>query len=120
MKLPSFCSLSLQFRLAFSSINFGDERQQLISQLASIMDPRYKKLKFLPVVDRQLVHSWLVDAAAALVEDLEEEQDETSPKPKHSKKDYALLDYQESSDNRGSSPMSDVAASALYSRERII
>ena len=112
-------AIILQFKSAvLSSIqhHFGNERQQMISQLASVLDPRYKMLKFLPVVDRQLVHSRLIDAAAALVEDLEKEKDETSPKPKHSKKDYALLDYQESSDSNGSTPTSDVAASALVEK----
>ena len=50
------------------------------------------------------------------MEDLEEEKDESSPKPKRSNKDNALLD---SSDSNGSTPTSDVAARALVEKEVI-
>ena len=71
------------------------------------MDPRYKSLKFLSSDERQLVHSQLTNVATSEMEDKDESDEEkgdTPPKPKCTRLDFALLDYQELSDSNGSTP----------------
>ena len=96
--------------------HFGDNEQQQLSRLASVVDPRYKHLKFLPSAEREQAYSHLSDTLSTMIEEQPQPAVDTEPPdPKRSKVD-PLLDYQDSSDSNGSSP-AQICAAAIVEKE---
>ena len=48
--------------------HFGDNEQQQLSRLASVVDPRYKHLKFLPSAAQDPAYSHLSDSHTTMIE----------------------------------------------------
>ena len=98
------------------SSHFSDSDQQKLMVLATVLDPRFKSLKFLPSAERKHVYVDLLDAATDLWATERGEmppsldlESGSSPLPKRKKMGHCLLDFTDSgSDTSGSSPSRDV------------
>lgn len=91
---------------------FSSELQHKFMLLATVLDPRFKMLKFLSTADRNNVYAELSTVAIEIAD--AEDEVPTSPKKKLKLSDVLqLMDYQESSESRGSSPAD---GSGIYSR----
>ena len=91
--------------------HFSNESQQKFMLLASVLDPRFKMLKFLSPADRSSVFTDLATVATEIASALESAEDEVPALPTKKPRltgALQLMDYQAESSGSGGSSPSDV------------
>lgn len=82
--------------------HFSGSHQTQIRLLASVLDPRYKDLRFLPSSERIKVYNDLQIVVSTFHHDSDEPLEDYPPPKRY--KEQGLLDFSESSDSNGDSP----------------